>query len=241
MIGDSVEQPGKRSSLERRKCLKQYVRRLTRPAWLGTIRRTTPLSDRFGYDRGTPIDRFYIERFLEEYRHDVRGRVLEVKDSAYTERYGSRIERCDVLDIDTANPRATIIADLTVADSIPSDTYDCFILTQTLQFIYDLRAAISHAHRILRPGGVLLATVPAVSRIPPENGLTIDYWRLTVASCTLLFGEAFGPSQVKVRSYGNVLTAGAFLIGLAHEELSRRKINVNDEYFPVIIAVHAIK
>jgi hypothetical protein len=165
----------------------------------------------------------------------------KVKDDAYTKQYGSAVERCDVLDIDKTNPRATVIADLTAADSILSDSYDCFILTQTLQFIYDLRPAIFHAHRVLRSGGVLLATVPAVSRIEPENGFTTDYWRLTVASCVLLFGETFGPAKVSVRSHGNVLTAGAFLIGLAQEELSRRKISVNDEYFPVIITVHAIK
>lgn len=238
---DRMEQLAKGNSLERSKCLTQYLRRLTRPAWLTIMRRTTPLSNRYGYDRGTPIDRFYIDRFLEDHRHEVRGRVLEVKDSAYTTRYGTALDRCDVLDIDQANPRATVIADLTAADSIPTGSYNCFILTQTLQFIYDLRAAVSHVHRILSPGGVLLATVPSVSRIPPENGLTTDYWRFTTASCSLLFGEAFGSSRVTVRSYGNVLTAGAFLMGLAHEELSRRKINVNDEYFPVIIAVHAIK
>ncbi len=231
----------KKTCLAQRTSLEKYLRRLARPAWLGMLR-TMPLSNRYGYDRGTPVDRFYIEGFLEKYRHEIRGHVLEVKDSSYTEQYGSGVERCDVLDIDAANTRATVIADLTAADSIPAETYDCFILTQTLQFIYDLRAAIFHAHRILRTGGVLLATVPAVSRIPPtENGLTTDYWRFTVASCSLLFGEAFGPSRVKVRSYGNVLTAAAFLIGMAHEELPRRKINVNDEYFPVVVAVHATK
>jgi SAM-dependent methyltransferase len=231
----------KSTALERRKCLRQYLRRLVRPGWLALLRRTKPLSDHYGYDRGTPIDRFYIECFLEEYRPEVRGRVLEVKEGAYTERYGSALERCDVLDIDKTNARATVIADLTAADLIPSDTYDCFILTQTLQFIYDLRSAISHAHRILRPGGVLLATVPAVSRLPRENEGVIDYWRFTIPSCTLLFGEAFEPSRVRVRSYGNVLTASAFLLGLAHEELSRRKVSLNDPYFPVIIAVHATK
>lgn len=231
----------KRNSLERHAYLKQYLRRLLRPAWLTVFCPTRPLSHRYGYDRGTPIDRYYIECFLEEHRKEVRGRVLEVKDSAYTERYGSAIERSDVLDIDGANPRATVIADLTAADSIPTDSYDCFILTQTLQFVYDLRAAIAHAHRILRPGGVLLATVPAVSRLPSENEGVSDYWRFTIPSCTLLFGEIFEPSRMKICSYGNVLTANAFLLGLAHEELSRRKVSLNDPYFPVIIAVHATK
>ena len=169
------------------------------------------------------------------------GTVLEVKDGAYTDRYGSGVERCDVLDVNPANPQATIVADLAAADAIPSDQFDCFVLTQTLQLIYDTKAAIAHAHRILRPGGVLLVTVPTVSRIAGRSGSLTDYWRFTVASCTSLFGEVFGAAQITVRSYGNVLTAIAFLTGLAYEELSCRELEAHDECFPVIIAVRAIK
>jgi hypothetical protein len=240
--GDLVEQLVKRMSVERRECLKQYVRRLTRPAWLGTIRRTTPLSNRYGYDRGTPIDRFYIERFLEEHRREIRGRVLEVKDSGYTDRYGTEVERRDVLDIDPANPNATIIADLATAEAIASEQFDCFVLTQTLQFVYDLRGALAHCHRILTRHGVLLATVPAVGRIFPDAARTSsDYWRFTANSCLSLFGEAFGLEHITVRSYGNVLTAIAFLTGLAYEELSRRELEVNDANFPLIVSVRAVK
>jgi SAM-dependent methyltransferase len=227
--------------LEHRKHLHQRLRRFLRPAWLGTLRRTTPLSDRYGYDRGTPVDRYYIERFLQEHRRDIQGRVLEVKDRGYTERYGTDVKWCDVLDMDPNNGQATIIADLTAADAISANTFDCFILTQTLQLIYDIRAAISHAHRILHPGGVLLVTVPSVSRVVPDYGPKSDCWRFTAASCASLLGKVFGPEQVSVQSYGNVLTAIAFLTGMAYEELSRRELEANDEFFPVIIAVRAVK
>jgi SAM-dependent methyltransferase len=220
--------------------MRQRLRRFTRPAWLGTIRRTRPLSDVWGLDRGTPVDRYYIERFLEEHRNDIRGRVVEVKDSGYTDRYGIGVVQRDVLDIDPKNPLATIVADLAAADAIPSNTYDCFILTQTLQFVYDTHAALSHARRILRPDGVLLATVPAIIRVE-RSYKTTDYWRFTVASCTALFAEAFGGEDVSIRSYGNVLSAIAFLTGMAHQELTRRELETYDEYFPVIVAVRAVK
>jgi SAM-dependent methyltransferase len=225
---------------ERYHQLRQRLRRLTHPAWLGTIRRTTPLSHQWGYDRGTPVDRYYVEGFLEEHRQDIRGRVLEVKDSGYTARYGSGVEHREVLDIDPSNPSATIVADLTDGAAISSDQFDCFVLTQTLQFIYDTRAALTQARRILQPGGVLLATVPAVSRVD-RHLKTTDYWRFTAASCSSLFGEVFGTEQVSVRSYGNVLTAIAFLTGMAYQELSRRELEAHDEYFPVLIAVRAVK
>jgi SAM-dependent methyltransferase len=209
-------------------------RRLLRPAWPAFLRRTRPLSDFWGFDRGTPVDRHYIEGFLAEHRGDVHGRVLEVQDSGYTDRFGSGVEGRDVLDIDPANPRATIVADLAKTVGLPARAFDCFILTQTLHLIYDLPAAVRSCHHLLKPGGVLLVTGPAVSRV--RNG---DFWRFTPASLSRLLEEKFG--QVTVRSYGNVLAATAFLSGMAKEEVPSRLLDKRDEHFPVIIAARAVK
>ncbi len=112
---------------------RRRLRRFRRPAWLGSIRRTTPLSDHWGRDRGTPVDRYYIEQFLAAERQAIRGRVLEVLNAEYTERFGVGVERSDVLDIDPSNTSATIVADLATADDVPSEAFDCIVLTQTLQ------------------------------------------------------------------------------------------------------------
>ena len=216
------------------------LRRLRHPAFLGTIRRTTPLSDHWGRDRGTPVDRYYIEHFLVGATDVIRGRVLEVMNADYTRRFGTAVERSDVLDIDATNPSATIVADLANANDIPGETFDCFILTQTLQYIYDLRSAVEHAHRILRPGGTLLCTVPTVSRIARRE-LDSEYWRLTAAACARLFGDVFAGGVVDVRARGNVLSAVAFLVGMAREELSSRELDRDDPFFPVIVTVQARK
>jgi SAM-dependent methyltransferase len=219
----------------------RLLRRMRRPTWPGVLRRTSPVSHSWGFDRGTPVDRYYIEQFLSEHRDDVRGRVLEIKDSAYTDRFGTGVEVSEVLDMDGANPRATVVADLAAADHVPSDSFDCFVLTQTLHLIYDVQAAVAHAHRMLRPGGVLLVTAPVTSRIIPRYGLEMDHWRFTPASCRRLFGEAFGAEQVTVTSYGNLLACKAFLDGVAVEELPRRKLDVHDPYFPLVVTVRAVK
>src|SRR5437773_7600780 len=138
-------------------------RALVAPLLLLRLARAQPLSDRWGYDRGQPIDRHYIERFLDQHRADITGRVLEVKSADYAHRFGSGLEQIDVLDIDGLNPEATIVADLATADAIPEDSFDCFVLTQTLQYVYDSGAAIRHARRTLRPGSVPLTPVPCVS------------------------------------------------------------------------------
>jgi len=219
---------------------RRRLRRLRRPAWLGSIRRTSPLSDHWGRDRGTPVDRYYIERFLAAERSAIRGRVLEVLNAEYTERFGVGVERSDVLDIDRANPLATIVADLAAADEVPSDTFDCFVLTQTLQYVYDLHSAVQHVHRVLRPGGTVLCTVPTVSRIA-KGTLETEYWRMTGLGCRRLFADAFTGGVVDARAYGNVLTAIAFLVGMAAEELSPRELEAADPFFPLLVTVRATK
>jgi SAM-dependent methyltransferase len=220
--------------------VRRRLARLVRPAWLGTLHRTTPLSDHWGMERGTPIDRHYIWRFLDAHRDDIHGHVLEVKDSAYVEMFGEAVTRVDVLDMDQTNSGATIVADLGAADAIPSDEFDCIVLTQTLQFIFDVTAAIGHLHRMLRPGGVLLTTVPSITK---TDRLLVnkDYWRFTMPTCRRLFGDMFGADHVEVDSYGNVRTAVAFLMGMAQEELSRDELDTRDDRFPVLITVRAVK
>jgi len=118
--------------------------------------------------------------------------------------------------------------------------FDCFLLIQTLHLIYDVPSAIQHAHRILKPGGVLLATVPAVGRIPnPGDGMS--YWRFTSASCQRLFAETFGSENVEVSAYGNVLACSAHLMGMAYEELSKAELDFNDPRFPLVVAVRAVR
>jgi SAM-dependent methyltransferase len=225
---------------ELRARLRKRLRRITRPALLGTVRRTKPLSDVWGRDRGEPIDRYFIERFLDEERTHIHGHVIEVLNNDYTLRFGVDVVRSDVLDIDRGNQEATILADLRRADSIAANTFDCFILTQTLQFIDDVPAALRHAHRILRPGGTLLCTVPTVSRIG-RSYLETEYWRFTVAGCQALFSRVFEGGDVQVGSRGNVLVAMAFLLGMAQEELRARELETDDPFFPVIVTVRATK
>jgi hypothetical protein len=219
---------------------RQRLRRLRRPAWLGTMRRTRPLSYHWGRERGTPVDRYYIERFLEAHKADIRGRVLEVMDSGYTTRFGTDVLQADVLDIDSSNSRATIVGDLARRETLPSEAFDCVVLTQTLQFIYEVEAAIAGARQTLRDGGVLLATVPGVSKIDP-NGRGGDFWRFTADSAAKAFASAFGSEHVAVKASGNVLTAVAFLMGMAAEELKLRELEHLDDQFPVLVGVRAIK
>jgi len=209
----------------------------------GDLRRTTPIHAGFSIGRGTYIDRYYIERYLEQHSDCIRGRVLEMADNGYTTRMGgSRVTRSDVLDVRPNHPPATIIADLATGDGIPSDTFDCVVLTQTLNFIYDVRGAIRTVHRILKPGGTVLASVSGIAQIAPdEMKYCGDYWRFTSLSLMRLFQEAFPADCITVESHGNVLAAVAFLHGLAVEELSAEELDRRDPNFELTVLLKAVK
>ena len=202
---------------------------------------TEPVSRVFGFDRGKPVDRWYIERFLAEHAADVRGRVLEVAESTYTQWYGGDdVTTSDVLYASAENPDATVVGDLTTGDGIAEAAFDCFICTQTLHIVYDVRAAIAGAHRVLRHGGVLLATVPGISQISREDRRRFgDWWRFTSDSTARLFAEAFGDEHVEVATHGNVLVAAAFLYGFAAEELSEAELRHRDPDFDFLMTVRA--
>ena len=211
----------------------------------GDLRRLTPISKKFGLDRGLPIDRYYIERFLQEHNADIQGRVLEFGDPRYTLKFGGdRVTTSDVLDLSLWKPDVTIVADFSKADHIPSDTFDCIIMTQTLQLIYEVRTALHTSYRILKPGGILLATVPVISRIArpfPHLERWEDYWRFTSQASRRLFAESFPEEKVSVAAFGNVLAAAAFLHGLAFEELQPSELDFRDPDYEVLIAVRAVK
>lgn len=210
------------------------------PVEWADLRRLEPFSSDWGFERGKPIDRHYIELFLEAHRADIHGRVLEVQDSSYTMQFGgARVTDSDVLDVDPTNRAATIVADLCRADTVPARSYDCIILTQTLHLIYDMAQALAQCARILRPGGVLLATLPCLSRVDPAAGPDRDCWRLTEAAARELFAAAFPPERVEVHAYGNILVGTAFLYGLGCDDVAATELGVLDPYFPLLLGVRA--
>jgi SAM-dependent methyltransferase len=208
----------------------------------GDLRRTRPFSAHFGSERGQPVDRYYIESFLQLHAADIRGRVLEVGDAAYTRRFGAdRVVHSDVLHVDADAPDATVVADLSDADHLSADAFDCIILTQTLHLIFDFRAAVATLRRILAPGGVVLVTVPGITQIDTGEWAHTWYWSFTIHSMRRLFGEEFGPENISVEQHGSVLSAVAFLEGMAAGELTEAELAVDDPAYPVLVGVRAVK
>jgi SAM-dependent methyltransferase len=200
---------------------------------------TEPLSYEWGTDRGLPVHRYYLERFLAEFHSDIRGHCLEFQNPQYVPRFGgSDVSRLDILHIDNSNPQATLVADLTRPNSLQNDRFDCIVCTHVLQSIFDVRRAVSELHRILKPNGVLLVAVPHVSMSGPQYH---EIWRFTSEGLLLVLAERFGGGSVTVRAYGNSLTAAGDLRGLITSEFTHDELDMHDERFALEVCGRAVK
>lgn len=209
----------------------------------GDLRRLEPITRSFGYERGQPIDRYYIEKFLSTHSDDIAGHVVEIGDDRYIKQFGGdKVTNSDVLDQAHPGSSPTIIADLTNAAHVPSNSFNCIIVIQTLQFIYDIHSAVSTLHRILKPGGILLASMSTVSQISRyDMDQWGDYWRFTSAAAKRLFGDVFSSKQVQVEAYGNVLVSAAFLYGMSAQDLTIEELDFHDRDYEALICVRAVK
>jgi hypothetical protein len=216
------------------------LRRTRRVRW-HDLRRLEPIDRRFGMSRGTPVDRFYIERFLALHQANVHGHVLEVGDARYTSMFGEgRVTQSSVLHAEGGNPKAGIVGDLTKGLPGHEQSFDCLILTQVLPFMFDISAAASTIRGLCRDGATALVTVPGISQVSRyDMDRWGDYWRFTALSARKLFADVFGDENVDVVEYGNVLAAVALLHGIAAEELTEEELSSFDPDYPVVIGVVA--
>jgi hypothetical protein len=217
--------------------LRCLVRGKRLPRW-GNLRVDEPFSSIWGIDRGTPVDRYFGDRFFEENRELINGKVLEIQNPVYTERYGLGVRQADSIDID-GKFGPTIVCDLAKAEGVvASNAYDCFLLPYTLLFVKDLEGALRNAMRVVKPGGTVLATTtvltPAFAEYP-------EYWRMTESGWRELLARVWPEQEVEVRTHGNCVSAVASILGLAQEELTRQELDRHDPRFPVVISIKGRK
>ncbi len=217
--------------------------RRRQPVQWENLRRLTPISRVYGFDRGQCIDRYYIDTFIERHGADIRGRVLEILDPHYTQMFGGeRVTQSDVLHAAEGNPQATLVGDLSTGEGIPEDTFDCLIVTQTFQLIFDVRGALANAYKALKPGGVLLASFPGICQISRyDMDRWGDYWRFTTMSVRRLCEEFFPAENLEVEGHGNVLAAVSYLHGMAVEDLKTEELDFQDPDYQIVITLRAQK
>ena len=196
-----------------------------------------PVGRLFGHNRGESIGRYYIDKFLNGYQADIRGNVLEIGDRCYTDKYGMNVAGTYVLHYngDGVKEPYDFKGDLQSGDGIRNKFFDCIILTQVLNFIFDIRSVAGTIKESLKIGGVCLITV---SGITPVSRSDMDryghFWNFTTKSLKELF--AIDGLETEVVFYGNCKVACACLQGMAVEDLTQEELTCQDDDFQVIIA-----
>jgi SAM-dependent methyltransferase len=225
------------------KLMKFFKRKFMKTNW-NNLRKTKPISNDYGWSRGKPIDRFYIEKFLDTNKKLIKGACGEISEARYFKKYNNNlVTSFKIFDIDASNKLAEIHGNLEDINKIPEKVFDCFICTQVLNFIYDFSTSVESLHKMLKPEGVLLLTVAGPSSHISEYDMLRwgDYWRFTEQSILKVCEKTFGENNVEVKSYGNVLTATSMLQGISSEELTNDEINYYDPIYPILITVVAKK
>jgi len=204
---------------------------------------TRVVSEKMGCDRGTPIDRYYIEKFLEENSQYITGNVMEIGDNSYTLKYGKNVENSFILTQDIGRGISNaIVGDLATGEGCEDELLDCFILTQTLPFIYDVNSAAQNVVKMLKKGGTALVTVRGISMISQyDNSRWGDYWGFTETSLRRLFSKYVDENNITVQTHGNPKVAAAFLYGMSQEDIQEKDLYDDDSLCPVIITAKVTK
>jgi SAM-dependent methyltransferase len=216
--------------------LRTILRGIGVPRW-GNLRRVKPFSVYYGFDRGTPIDRYYLDRFLTRHAPAIHGDVLEIQAPGYVNKYGTEVRLKHSIDINAAmNP--TYLCDLAAADIVPSDRYDCFLLPNTLNGLRDIRNCMRHMLRVVKPGGVVLA---ATATMGPLHGDGVDFWRMSAEGWQEIAADVWRGHDYRIDGHGNCLAVVAAMLGLAQEELTLEELEYQDDRYPALVTLYCRK
>ena len=203
------------------------------------LSRLKPASRHWGIDRGKPIDRIYLEKFLQIERKAIFGNVLEIGGRYYTNNYGGKVEKSVVYDVVNGS-EVDIVGDLATGEGLESNYFDCVIILQTLMMIHDIQAAADTIHRVLKPGGSALITVNFLAPNCIDPCHEMWQWNITPNAAQKLISDRFGKDNVEVSSYGNYAAAVCFLAGLAVEDVLIDFWN-HEPGYDILIALKATK
>lgn len=195
-----------------------------------------PVGKKYGSDRGGSILRYYLDGFLDRNRQAIYGRVLEIGDRNYTERYGTNVEESYVLHFDNHEQKNKFDfwGDLRNGEGIQENFYDCIIFTQVLNFIENIKNTPDILIKALKPGGKILVSVSGISVVGRfEMDRYGQYWNFTDKSVRNMFTKS--NTKCEIWTKGNCKAACAFLQGMGSNELTEEELQDTDEDFQVVI------
>ena len=196
-----------------------------------------PISNYFGFERGDPIDRYYINNFIYENKNKIKGKILEIGDNRYSRNYTGYKKVIGIVP-----GKNILIYNLEKKPKKNIGKFDCIICTQVINYTFDFTSVIKNLHKLLNNGGSLLLTCSSTTRISNyDKNRYGDFWRFTDISLKKILVKFFNKKKIKVETFGNVSVCSKFLYGLSTDELSFKELNFKDKNYPLIICCVAKK
>ena len=202
-----------------------------------TLRSIKKHSEKFGFDRGTPIDRYYIDHFLKNLNLENNfNRSLEFGEILYSdsfkvkEKYFLSHPEYETRDIASNQ----ILFDLNSEHSYEGTKFDLILSTNVINFTKNPFVSIKHHIDMLNSRGTLVLTVSAsmpISKFDAERWG--DYWRFTPDGLNQLLRTL--NCEYHIKSFGSFVTSIAFLCGLSAEEIDATDLNKNDDSYPIVV------
>lgn len=202
----------------------------------GDLRRGKPFCNEFGFERGTPIDRYYLDKFISSIRHLVKGKVVEIGGAlSNREQYGfENTSTYDAVDL-LSSPFVNICGDIHESNLLKPDYYDTILLFNVLEHCHTPQKVVDNIHNWLASSGYCLAIVPNAQRIHNNPG---DYWRILPDGMKTLFQNF---AKVQVTTYGSPTSLIASYMGIAAQELTHDELTEINPLYPVTTCLVAQK
>lgn len=197
-----------------------------------------PLNRTFGFSRGMPIDRYYIEKFMDENKNLIFGDVLEIAENTYTLKYGGdKVRKSYILYVNSDDDiNKDIVGNFETGEGIGEEMMDCIILTQVLPFIYNIQKAVKNIYKMLKEHGTALITVNGISQISRyDMDRWGHYWSFTDMSMQRLLETVASKDNIKIQTFGNAKAAAALMYGLAVEDMAEESLDVWDKDYQISI------
>lgn len=146
-----------------------------------------------------------LETAIEDaVRGRVEGRVLDVGcgHGPYRHLLAAAAGSYESLDVRKILEDQTYVADVQAMPEVPADRYDAVLCSEVLEHVPAPSRALAEIHRVLRPDGVLVLTVPYLSRLHDEPH---DYYRYTRHGLHHLLADA-GFREIELARLGSVFS-----------------------------------
>lgn len=204
----------------------------------GDLKKTVPICQAFGLTRGTPVDRYYLRKFIAEIQPEIVGNILEVggtpKDKDFYQLNLDSGSYYRILNLEPG-PGVDITGDVHDVSVIEPNSVDSVIIFNVLEHCYAPWLAVENIHTWLKAGGKCFAMVPSAIRV---HATPVDYWRPLPDAFAWLFRKF---SHQKLYVYGNPITVIASYHGIAVEELTSEELDAFHPDYPVATCIVAKK